>query len=84
VDAQPYNVKLVCACEALSHIRNGQTVFVGSGAAEQLLLTDTLAKMGPHFCDIEVFHLAAFSPLPTTCGGMTWASETIETGRRAP
>ena len=55
-----YNAKLACACEALSDIRNGQTVFVGSEAGEQLLLTDTLAKMCPHFCDIEVFHLAAF------------------------
>jgi acetoin utilization deacetylase AcuC-like enzyme/acyl-CoA hydrolase/GNAT superfamily N-acetyltransferase len=53
-----YNKKLVSAREALSHIRNGQTIFVGSGAGEPSLLTDTLAEMGPHFCDIEVIQLA--------------------------
>ena len=53
-----YSEKLVPAREALSHIRNGQTIFIGSGAGEPDLLTDTLADMAPHFCDIEVIHLA--------------------------
>ncbi len=52
-----YSGKLVSAAEALSHIKNGQTIFLGSGAAEPLLLTDTLAEMAPSFWDVEVIHL---------------------------
>lgn len=54
-----YASKLVSAREALSHVRNGQTLFVHSGAAEPVLLTDTLAEMAPQFSDIEIIHLAA-------------------------
>jgi acetoin utilization deacetylase AcuC-like enzyme/acyl-CoA hydrolase/RimJ/RimL family protein N-acetyltransferase len=56
-----YKHKLLTARNALSHIQNGQTVFVGSGAGEPALLTETLAEMAPHFCDIEVIHLATTS-----------------------
>jgi acetoin utilization deacetylase AcuC-like enzyme/acyl-CoA hydrolase/GNAT superfamily N-acetyltransferase len=55
---QRYADKVVTAREALSHIRNGRTVFVGSGAGEPLLLTDALYEMTPEFCDIEIIHLA--------------------------
>lgn len=55
---QRYADKVVPAREALSHIRNGQTVFVGSGAGEPLILTDALYEMTPVFCDIEIIHLA--------------------------
>jgi acetoin utilization deacetylase AcuC-like enzyme/acyl-CoA hydrolase/GNAT superfamily N-acetyltransferase len=55
---QRYADKVVTAREALSHIRNGQTVFVGSGAGEPMLLTDALYGMTPDFCDIEIIHLA--------------------------
>ena len=61
-----YGQKLVSAREALSRIRRGDTVFVSSGAAEPVLLTDTLAEMAPLFSDIEIIHLAAMrenSPL---------------------
>ena len=54
-----YAGKTVDVREALSHIRNGQTVFVGSGAGEPQQLTDTLAEMASEFRDIEVIHLAA-------------------------
>jgi acetoin utilization deacetylase AcuC-like enzyme/acyl-CoA hydrolase/GNAT superfamily N-acetyltransferase len=54
-----YSHKLVSAEAALSRIRNGQTIFLGSGAAEPLLLTDALAKMAPEFWDVEVLHLTA-------------------------
>jgi len=53
-----YADKLVSASEALSHIKNGQTIFVGSGAGEPAVLTEKLAEMAPRFCDIEVIHLA--------------------------
>jgi acetoin utilization deacetylase AcuC-like enzyme/acyl-CoA hydrolase/RimJ/RimL family protein N-acetyltransferase len=54
-----YAEKLVTANEALSHIRNGQTIIIGSGAGEPLLLTQTLAETGRRFCDIEVIHLTS-------------------------
>jgi acetoin utilization deacetylase AcuC-like enzyme/acyl-CoA hydrolase/GNAT superfamily N-acetyltransferase len=54
-----YADKLVSAKEALSNIRNGQTIFLGSGAGEPRLLTDTLAEMSPDFWDVEVLHLTA-------------------------
>lgn len=54
-----YADKLVTALEALSHIKNGQTIFVGSGAGEPALLTWTLAGMAPKFWDVEIIHLTA-------------------------
>lgn len=51
--------KLVNAREALSHVRSGDTVFVGSGAGEPILLTETLAAMAPGFWNIEIIHLAS-------------------------
>ncbi|MBP2680472.1 MAG: acetyl-CoA hydrolase/transferase, partial [Candidatus Krumholzibacteriota bacterium] len=55
---QRYAEKVVPPREALSRIRNGQTVFVGSGAGEPMVLTDALYEMTPAFCDIEIIHLA--------------------------
>lgn len=54
-----YKSKFCNARDALSHIKNGQTIFVGSGAGEPVLLTDTLAEMASEFSDIEIIHLAA-------------------------
>jgi len=54
-----YAHKLVSAEEALANLENGQTIFLGSGVGEPLLLTETLASMAPRFRDIEVIHLAA-------------------------
>lgn len=58
--------KVVSARDALSRIRRGHTVFVASGAAEPVLLVDTLADMASVFSDVEIIHLAAMrenSPL---------------------
>ncbi len=54
-----YAKKTVTAERALSVIKNGQTLFVHSGAAEPTLLTKTLAEKAPSFWDIEVIHLTA-------------------------
>ncbi len=51
--------RLATPREALSHLKNGQTVFVGSGAAEPRLLTEALEAMAPDFWAIEIIHLAA-------------------------
>jgi len=59
-----YADKLATAEKALSRIRSGQTVFIGSAAGEPLLLTDGLADMASRFSDIEVIHLAASQKKP--------------------
>ncbi|MBN1653841.1 MAG: GNAT family N-acetyltransferase [Deltaproteobacteria bacterium] len=54
-----YANKIVTAEEALSHIKKGQTIFVGSGAGEPRLLTDALANQATRFWDIELIHLTS-------------------------
>ena len=54
-----YANKLVSPEEALSHIRNGDTILIGSGAGEPVLLTDTLVEMAENFWDVHVIHLTA-------------------------
>lgn len=59
-----YASKLATPQEALKRIRNGQTLFVGSGAGEPVLLTDTLAQSASLFCDLQVIHLTTARPDP--------------------
>ena len=54
-----YSDKIVSLEEAFSHIHSGQTIFIGSGSAEPLLLTRTLAEMADRFADIRVIHIMA-------------------------
>ena len=51
--------KLESPQNALSHIRNGQTIFIGSGSAEPILLTKTLEEMAFRFADIRLIHMMA-------------------------
>jgi len=59
-----YADRLEPAESALGRIHNGQTIFVGSGAGEPVLLTDLLSTMSSHFCDIQVIHLTAARESP--------------------
>ncbi len=52
-------MKAVPARMALDCIRNGQTLFIGSGCAEPVLLTRTLAEMAEQFSDLRVIHIMA-------------------------
>ena len=54
-----YADKLVSAKKALSKIRDGQTIFLGSGAGEPYMLTRALVEMAKSFHDVEVIHLTA-------------------------
>jgi acetoin utilization deacetylase AcuC-like enzyme/acyl-CoA hydrolase len=56
---EKHSAKLIEAQKALARIKNGQTIFVGSGAGEPLTLTQTLANMAADFWDIEVIHLTS-------------------------
>jgi len=49
--------KIVSAQEALSNIRNGQTIFISTGCAEPVLLTKTLSEMAIQFYDVQIIHL---------------------------
>ena len=51
--------KLTTPGEALAHLRNGQTVFVGTGVGEPRLLTDALAAEARRLNDVQVLHLMA-------------------------
>jgi len=51
--------KLTTAQEALSNLRNGQTVYVGTGAGEPRLLTEALAAEARRLTDVQVLHLMA-------------------------
>lgn len=65
-----YADKVVSRKQALSSIRNGQTIFIGSGAGEPTLLTETLVEMAPRFWNVEIIHLKATSQsfLPAQAG----------------
>ena len=54
-----YLDRMIPAKEALSRVRNGKTIFVGSGAGEPRLLVNTLAEMANKYWDVQVIHLAA-------------------------
>ncbi|MFH1216162.1 MAG: GNAT family N-acetyltransferase [Pseudomonadota bacterium] len=43
--------------KALSHIRNGQRVFVGTGCGEPQLLVDALTDRASDLADVEIVHL---------------------------
>jgi 4-hydroxybutyrate CoA-transferase len=54
-----YSEKIVQVKELWANLRNGQTVFIGSGAGKPLLLTESLAEVASGFRDIEIIYLAA-------------------------
>ncbi len=53
------NKKVISPKDAILKIKNGQTVLIGSGAGEPVLLTDTLVALAEKFWDIKIFHLLA-------------------------
>lgn len=54
----------VTPAEALSHLRNGMRVFVGSGCAAPGLLIEALAARAPEVFDVEVLHILTHGPAP--------------------
>ncbi|MBI5557173.1 MAG: 4-hydroxybutyrate CoA-transferase [Deltaproteobacteria bacterium] len=50
--------------KAVSHVRNGQRVFVGTGCGEPQLLVDALAKRGGELSDVEIIHLLTKGDAP--------------------
>ena len=52
------------ATEALSVVRSGMRVFVGSGCAVPQLLVEALAARAPEVFDVEVLHILTHVPAP--------------------
>ncbi len=59
-----YAAKLATAAEAVSLIRPGRRILIGSGAAEPLALVDALAHHADHLFDNEIVHLLTLGPAP--------------------
>ena len=51
-----YKARLTDAHSALSRIRRGARIFIGSACGEPKLLVKTLLDMGENFADVEIIH----------------------------
>lgn len=67
--------RFVSAAEALSRVRSGQHLFVGSGCAEPELLVRALAARAPELHDVEILHLL-------TAGVAPYADSTLQASFR--
>ncbi len=61
-----YGEKLTTAEEATAGIRRGQTVFIGSGAAEPQALVAALAGRGGDLADNQIIHIRSLGVAPYT------------------
>ncbi|NIA18553.1 MAG: GNAT family N-acetyltransferase [Simkaniaceae bacterium] len=59
-----YNSKVTTPQSAVSKVRSGQRVFIGSGAAEPQLLVQALAKRGPELADTQIAHILTLGIAP--------------------
>ena len=59
-----HSAKLATAAEAMSLVRPGRRILIGSGAAEPLGLVDALAHHADHLFDNEIVHLLTLGPAP--------------------
>ena len=61
-----YSSKVVSAHDAVSGIRRGQRVFIGSGAAEPQSLVSALAERGGELADNQIIHIRTLGVAPYT------------------
>ncbi len=61
---EKYEDMIATPKKALSQIRNGQRVFVGTGCGEPKLLVDALTKRAGELADVEVVHLLTKGEAP--------------------
>ncbi|MBN8248505.1 MAG: acetyl-CoA hydrolase/transferase family protein [Verrucomicrobia bacterium] len=60
----PQNPPWLTASEALTRLRSGMRVFVGSGCAAPQLLVEALAARAPEVFDVEVLHILTHGDAP--------------------
>ena len=58
---EEYNRRLVSRNLALSHIKRGQRVFIGTGCGEPIHLLEGLAKRADELHDVQLLHFLALS-----------------------
>jgi acyl-CoA hydrolase/RimJ/RimL family protein N-acetyltransferase len=59
-----YKDQCVTAQEAVSRVRPGQRVFVGTGCAEPVVLVRALVDRAKELTDVEILHLLTFGEAP--------------------
>ncbi|MGH7143731.1 MAG: GNAT family N-acetyltransferase [Planctomycetota bacterium] len=59
-----YAAKLMTPEAGVSSLRNGQRVFIGSGAAVPAGLVAALARRGPELSDVQIVHIMTLGPAP--------------------
>ena len=58
------NLLWVGADEAMSRLRSGMRVFIGSGCAAPQTLIAALTTRAPYVYDVEVLHILTHGPAP--------------------
>jgi acyl-CoA hydrolase/RimJ/RimL family protein N-acetyltransferase len=61
---QRYAAKLVDARQAVSALRSGRRILIGSGAAEPVTLVEALVAHGGELNDLEIVHILTLGPAP--------------------
>ncbi|MGA9574016.1 MAG: acetyl-CoA hydrolase/transferase C-terminal domain-containing protein, partial [Lysobacterales bacterium] len=63
---EKYSPKVTTPERAVSKVKSGQRVFIGSGAAEPQLLVKALAERGPELADTQITHILTLGVAPYT------------------
>jgi acyl-CoA hydrolase len=63
---EKYKDKICTPQEAVDHVRSGQRVFIGSGAAEPQLLVKALSARGSELADTQIAHILTLGVAPYT------------------
>ena len=61
---EKYQSKVSTPQDAVSRVRSGQRVFIGSGAAEPQLLVKALSDRGPELADTQITHILTLGVAP--------------------
>ena len=61
---ETYGSKIVTASEAVSHIKSGNKIFIGTGCAEPQALVDALTSSAHSVDDASIFHLLTMGLAP--------------------
>jgi 4-hydroxybutyrate CoA-transferase len=69
-DKSRYERALARAVDALSCIKSGDTIFIGSGCAVPDILVDALTYRAPELADVEIIHIMTMGDAPYAKPGM--------------
>jgi acyl-CoA hydrolase len=69
-EQQRHDRALAKAIDALSCIKSGDTIFIGSGCAAPEILVEALVHRAPELSDVEIIHIMTHGPAPYAQPGM--------------